>query len=107
MDLSYLNWKEKHSCAVSIETPPLKKEEGEDIDNTSQPVIINYFAPNYGQFQIKTSTSEAPQAFSEFFQYFNSIAYPFVNKNYFCDMISRPHNNAKDRIPKNTLRLTL
>lgn len=106
LSLSYSNWRENHSCAVSVETPPLKKEEGEDIDNSSQPAIINYFDPNYGQFQLKTSTSEAPQAFSEFFQYFNTIAYPFVNKKYSCDLIFRPHKNAKDEIPQNALRLT-
>lgn len=106
MGLSYSNWIEKHSCAVSIESPPLKKEKEGDIDSTSRLTIINYFDPNYGQFQIKTSTSEAPQAFSEFLQYFNSIAYPFVNKNYSCELICKPHKNAKDRIPKNALRLT-
>ncbi|AGC50085.1 hypothetical protein K9U34_02780 [Lawsonia intracellularis] len=107
LSLSCSNWLEKHSCAVSIETPPLKNEEREDIDNSSQPVIINYFDPNYGQFQLKTSISEAPQTFSEFFQYFNSIAYPFVNKNYSCEIIFKPHKNAKNRIPQNALRLTL
>ena len=96
--------------AISVETPPLKNEEEEEeeehVDNSNQPVIINYFDPNYGQFQLKTSILEAPQAFSEFFQYLNSIAYPFVNKNYFCDMIVKPYRNAKDRIPQNALRLT-
>lgn len=93
-----------HSVSICVEKQPINKGgEGEQTENNN-PVIIHYFDPNFGQFQLKTSSSEAPQAFSEFFQHITDIT--FRSKGYYCDTIFTPYSNAHNRIPENALRLT-